>query len=113
MRDFQVAQSLKGVISQTQCKKIGGGRVAAREILLSVPGVTTLIWESKPYPFSDADLTQTGMIQLGDVLIDFVDRGIVSPQEAYMKANDKQAFLAMLKHRGLETGFEPGFVAAA
>ena len=34
-----LAESLKGVISQTLCKKIGGGRVAAREILLSIPAV--------------------------------------------------------------------------
>ena len=33
-----LAESLKGVISQTLCKKIGGGRVAAREILLSIAG---------------------------------------------------------------------------
>ncbi|MDQ6635072.1 MAG: PilT/PilU family type 4a pilus ATPase, partial [Gemmatimonadota bacterium] len=38
-----LAESLKGVISQTLCKKIGGGRVAAREVLLSIPAVTNLI----------------------------------------------------------------------
>ena len=35
-----LAESLKGVISQMLCKKKGGGRVAAREILLSVPAVS-------------------------------------------------------------------------
>ena len=33
-----LSESLRGVIAQTLCKKIGGGRVAAREILLSIPG---------------------------------------------------------------------------
>ncbi len=43
-----------------------------------------------------------GMIQLGDVLIDLVDQGLVEPQEAYMKSTDKNAFMTMLKTRGME-----------
>ena len=35
-----LSESLRGVIAQTLCKKIGGGRVAAREILLSIPAVS-------------------------------------------------------------------------
>src|SRR5256886_997898 len=38
-----LSESLKGVIAQTLCKKLGGGRVAAREILLSTPAVFALI----------------------------------------------------------------------
>src|SRR5205814_10276897 len=44
-----LAESLKGVISQVLCKKIGGGRVAAREILLSMPSITNLIREGKTF----------------------------------------------------------------
>ena len=44
-----LAESLKGVISQTLCKKIGGGRVAAREVLLSITAVTNLIREGKTF----------------------------------------------------------------
>ena len=53
-----LAESLKGVISQTLCKKIGGGRVAAREILLSIPAVTNLIREGKTFqiPTRHADV---------------------------------------------------------
>ena len=36
-----LSESLRGVISQTLCKKIGGGRVAAREILLTTPAIST------------------------------------------------------------------------
>src|SRR6267378_1429447 len=42
-----LSESLKGVISQTLCKKVGGGRVAAREILLSTPAISNLIREGK------------------------------------------------------------------
>lgn len=102
-----LADSLKGVISQTLCKKIGGGRVAAREILLSMPSVANLIREAKAFQIASVMQTsrKLGMIQLGDVLIDLVDQGIVEAQEAYMKATDKSAFVAMLKTRGHDIGF--------
>ena len=100
-----LAESLKGVISQTLCRKIGGGRIAAREILLSVPAVANLIREGKAFQIPSVMQTsrKLGMIQLGDVLIDLVDQGLVAPQEAYMKATDKSAFMNMLKARGHET----------
>jgi len=102
-----MADSLKGVISQTLVKKIGGGRVAAREILLSNAAVANLIREGKAFQIPSVMQTsrKLGMIQLGDVLIDLVDQGIVEPQEAYIKATDKGAFLAMLRGRGIDTAF--------
>ncbi|MGK2960539.1 MAG: PilT/PilU family type 4a pilus ATPase [Gemmatimonadaceae bacterium] len=102
-----LADSLKAVISQTLLKKIGGGRVAAREILLTVPAVSNLIREGKAFQIASVMQTsrRLGMIQLGDVLIDLVDQGQVEPQEAYMKATDKTAFASMLKTRGHDVGF--------
>jgi twitching motility protein PilT len=102
-----LADTLKGVISQTLCKKIGGGRVAAREILLSVPAVTNLIREAKAFQIPSVMQTsrKLGMIQLGDVLIDLVDQQLVEPKEAYMKATDKASFIAMLKNRGHDISF--------
>jgi twitching motility protein PilT len=102
-----LADTMKGVISQTLCKKIGGGRVAAREILLSVPAVSNLIREGKAFQIPSVMQTsrKLGMILIGDVLIDLVDQGQVAPQEAYMKATDKSAFAAMLKARGHDTAF--------
>jgi twitching motility protein PilT len=104
-----LADTLKGVISQTLCKKIGGGRVAAREILLSVPAVSNLIREGKAFQIPSVMQTsrKLGMIQLGDVLIDLVDQGLVEPKEAYMKSTDKNSFIAMLKNRGHDITFVP------
>jgi twitching motility protein PilT len=102
-----LADTLKGVISQTLCKKIGGGRVAVREILLSVPAVANLIREGKAFQIPSVMQTsrKLGMVLINDVLIDLVDNGIVEPKEAYMKATDKQSFLAVLKARGHDTAF--------
>ena len=104
-----LADCLKGVISQTLCKKIGGGRVAAREILLSVPALSNLIRERKSFQIPSIMQTsrKLGMIQLGDVLIDLVDQGLVEPKEAFMKSTDKASFMAMLKNRGHDVSFAP------
>jgi twitching motility protein PilT len=98
---------LKGVISQTLCRKIGGGRVAAREILLSLPAVSNLIREGKAYQLQSVMQTsrKLGMVLLGDVLIELVENGVVEAKEAYMKATDKTAFLTALKNRGHDISF--------
>src|SRR5207244_4281264 len=102
-----LAESLKGVISQTLCKKIGGGRVAAREILLSMPSVTNLIREGKTFQIPSVIQTskRLGMIPLNDALIQYVDAGVVEPREAFMKAVDKSSFVLMLKNRGIDVSF--------
>jgi twitching motility protein PilT len=102
-----LADSLRGVVSQCLCKKIGGGRVAAREILLSNPAVANLIREGKAFQLQSVMQTsrKAGMVLLGDVLLELVENGTVEPKEAYMKANDKPAFMLALKNRGHDTSF--------
>jgi twitching motility protein PilT len=102
-----LAESIKGVISQTLCKKIGGGRVAAREILLSTPSVTNLIREGKTFQIPSVIQTskRLGMVTLNDALIEHVDAKLVEPREGYMKSVDKTGFAQMLKTRGLDTSF--------
>ena len=105
-----LSESLKGVISQTLCKKIGGGRVAAREILLSIPAVSNLIREGKTFQIPSVMQTsrRLGMITLNDALIELVDDKKVEPKEAYMKAIDKASFTNLLKTRGHDIGFLEG-----
>jgi twitching motility protein PilT len=102
-----LSESLKGVISQTLCRKIGGGRVAAREILLTVPAISNLIREGKTFQIPSIMQTskRLGMVTLSDALIEYVDAGQVEPREAYMKAVDKAGFATMLRTRGHDTSF--------
>ena len=95
------------MISQTLCKKIGGGRVAAREVLLSIPSIANLIREGKTFQIASVIQTskRLGMVTLNDALIDLVDAGQVEAKEAYMKANDKTGFAHMLRNRGMEVSF--------
>jgi twitching motility protein PilT len=103
---MMLADSLKAVIAQTLLKKIGGGRVAAQEILLANPAVSNLIREGKTFQL--ASIMQTGrskgMILLNDALLDLVKRGLIEPGEAYLKAIDKENLLKAFQ--AADVGFE-------
>jgi twitching motility protein PilT len=98
-----LSTSLKGVISQTLCKKIGGGRVAAMEALFVNSAVANLIREGKIYQIPSIMQTgrKSGMTVLNDVLFKLVTDKQVTPEEAYMKAVDKPAFSALLKSKAI------------
>ena len=102
-----LSESLKGVISQVLCKKIGGGRVAAREIMLSTPSVSNLIREGKTFQLPSVLQTsrRLGMVTMNDALIELVESKQVEPQEAYLKATDKVGIINMLKQRGKDVSF--------
>ncbi len=97
-----LSESLKGVISQTLCKKTRGGRVAAREILLTTPAISNLIREGKTFQIPSIMQTskQLGMVTLNDALIELVEKQEISPDEAYMKSVEKTGLAASLKARG-------------
>jgi len=102
-----LSESLKGVISQVLCKKIGGGRVAAREIMLSTPSISNLIREGKTFQLPSVLQTskRLGMVTMNDALIELVDSKQVEAQEAYLKATDKVGIINMLKQRGKDVSF--------
>jgi twitching motility protein PilT len=105
-----LSESLKGVVSQVLCKKIGGGRVAAREILLVNNAVSNLIREGKTFQIPSIMQTskRLGMITMNDTLMDLVEKKLVEPKEAYMKSVDKSSFVASLKSKGHDTSFVEG-----
>jgi twitching motility protein PilT len=104
---IMLSESLRGVIAQILCRKIGGGRVAAREVLLSIPAISNLIREGKTFQIPSIMQTnrKTGMVTLNDALIDLVEAKLVEPKEAYLKAVEKSGFAAMLKAKRHDTSF--------
>jgi len=113
-----LAESLKGVISQMLCKKIGGGRVPVLEVLIGTPPVANLIREAKIFQIPSSMQTgkKYGMCLMNDSFLDLVKRKVVEPQEAYAKAVDKASLLAQFKKNNIDTSWapaEPGVPAAA
>jgi twitching motility protein PilT len=102
-----LAESLKGVIAQVLCRKQGGGRVAAKEILLSIPAVSNLIREGKTFQIPSIMQTNRkgGMVTLNDALMELVEAKTVEPREAYLKSAEKTAFAASLKAKRYDTSF--------
>ena len=102
-----LSESLRGVIAQTLCKKIGGGRVAAREVLLTIPAVSNLIREGKTFQIPSIMQVNRkgGMVTLNDALMELVDARLVEPKEAYMKSVEKAGFAAGLKAKKHDTSF--------
>jgi twitching motility protein PilT len=99
-----LAESLRGVIAQTLCKKIGGGRVAAYEILIGNSAVSNLIRQAKTFQLFSIMQTSrnSGMVTLNDSLLDLVKAKKVEPLEAYMKSVQKAEFKAALQKLGIE-----------
>ncbi|MEZ4262217.1 MAG: PilT/PilU family type 4a pilus ATPase [Polyangiaceae bacterium] len=98
-----LAGSLKGVVSQVLCKKNGGGRVAALEVLLGTSAVTSLVRDGKTHQLSSVMQTgkSHGMRTLNDALFELVQRGLVTSKEAYTKAVDKSGLLGAFQAAGI------------
>jgi len=89
-----LSESLRAVISQTLIKKVGGGRVAAHEIMIGVPAIRNLIREDKIAQMYSAIQTgmQHGMQTMDQCLQNLVNRGMITKQDAMEKAVDKNQF---------------------
>jgi twitching motility protein PilT len=100
---MMLSESLKAVVTQTLCKKIGGGRVAAREVLLANSAVSNLIREGKTFQL--ASIMQTGrgqgMQTLNDALLDLVRKKVILPEEALAKSVSKLELRKSLEAGGL------------
>ena len=83
-----LAESVQAIITQTLCKKIGGGRIAALEILLGTTAVRNLIREAKIHQIPGVMQTSKGlgMQLLTDTLIDLVNEGKITVDTAVEKS---------------------------
>ncbi|MGJ8649864.1 MAG: type IV pilus twitching motility protein PilT [Opitutaceae bacterium] len=91
---IMLADSLRAVVSQLLCQKVDGGRVAVHEILLMHSGLPHCIRKgalSSIRNIIDQNRDQ-GMISMDASLSELLDEGLISQEEAYMKAIDKARF---------------------
>lgn len=90
-----LSESLKAVISQTLMKKVGGGRVAAHEIMLGTPAINNLIREDKiPQMRSVIETSnKAGMQSLDQDLKRLIAQGLITKEDARKKAVVKTDFV--------------------
>jgi twitching motility protein PilT len=89
-----LSESLRAVISQTLLKRIGGGRVAAHEIMIGTPAIRNLIREGKIAQMYSAIQTgqAQGMQTLDQNLQELMMKGVITKEEARFKAVSKESF---------------------
>jgi twitching motility protein PilT len=98
----QLASSLVAVVSQVLCKKKGGGRIAAYEIMVNTTSIASLIRENKTFRITSDIQTgaNLGMITMDTHLMSLVNRELVAPDEAMEKAQDPTVMREKLQQLG-------------
>ena len=93
-----LAEVLRGVIAQSLCRRTGGGRIAALEVLVGSPAVSNLIREAKTHQLINAMQTGRGMgnTTLNEQLAELVFSEKIGPEEALAKAVDKADLIKRL-----------------
>lgn len=86
----QLASSVQAVISQVLCKKIGGGRVAGYEIMVTTTSIASLIRENKTFriPSDIQTGASLGMITMDTHLMSLYNKELITADEAVEKAQD-------------------------
>jgi twitching motility protein PilT len=109
-----LANSLRGVIAQLLLKKAdGSGRIAANEILIASPAVSAIIREGATHKLQDVIVAGKGhgMQFMDNAIFAVLEKGIVTPHEAFMKAIDKSRFKQFLPAEEKELGNSAGAAA--
>jgi len=95
-----LADGIRAIVGQVLFKRIDKpGRCVALEILIATPAARNLIRESKTYQIPSTIQTgkKYGMQLLDDAILDLLNKGWISADEAYTKSNDKSRFRPFLK----------------
>ena len=94
-----LSDSIRAVVAQVLFKRIDRkGRIPALEILIATPAVRNLIREQKTHQLASSMQTgkKYGMQVLDDAIMDLYNRGFISADDGYLKANEKQRFRPLL-----------------
>ena len=100
-----LAESLKGVVSQVLLRtKDGKGRIAAQEIMVGTSAISNLIRENKLHQIPSIIQTgkKDGMQLLDQHIMEHLMASLITPEQAYIKANNKQAFAKHLDEKPKE-----------
>ena len=93
---------VKAIVAQQLLPRVGGGRVAAVEVLLSTPALSAAVREGKTHQIQDVINSgkRLGMVAMDESLRTLVSKGTVAPMDALEKAIDKDSMRRWLKEQG-------------
>lgn len=96
-----LADGIRAVVAQTLFKRRDiKGRVAATEIMIGTPAVRNLIRESKTFQIPSMIQTgaKFGMQSMDDSIMELLKKKIITPDDAYAKAEEKSKFLPLMRN---------------
>ncbi len=108
-----LSNSLRGVLAQLLLKRADrAGRIAVNEILIANAAVAAIIREGATQKLQDVIVSgrAQGMQFMDDAIFALLQKGIVSPHEAFMKAIDKNRFKQYLPAEEAALGNAAGSV---
>jgi twitching motility protein PilT len=93
-----LAESLRGVVSQQLLYTIDGKRIIAQEILVGTPAIGNMIREGKTFqiPSIMQASKKDGMSTMDGSIMDLINKKLITPEEAYLKAQEKKTFEHLL-----------------
>lgn len=97
-----LAESLRCVISQTLCRRLAGGRVAAFETLLPTPAALSLLREGGGFqlPLGLQPGRAHGLSPMNDALAALVEKRVIDPREAVRRSPERATLKDMLERKG-------------
>jgi twitching motility protein PilT len=100
-----LADRFRGAVAQVLLHNTAGGRIAAREVLLSTATVTGLIADGQlqQLPRAIESGRKYGLVSLTDAFVQLLRDGAIDVRDAYRKTDDRAALLAALKRENIDT----------
>ncbi|MEE8416987.1 MAG: type IV pilus twitching motility protein PilT [Desulfobacterales bacterium] len=95
-----LADGIRAVVAQVLFKRVDiKGRIPALEVLIATPAVRNLIREGKTHMLAGSMQVgkKYGMQLLDDAIMELYEKGRISPDEAYAKANEKSRFRPLIR----------------
>lgn len=96
----QLSTSLIAVIAQALLPKIGGGRIASQEVMITNPAISNLIREDKVHQiYSQMQLNQTstGMTTQTQELVEFLRKKLISKDTAIQYSNKPDELIRIIE----------------
>jgi twitching motility protein PilT len=102
-----ISDTLRGVAAQMLLRKVGGGRIAARELLRNTYSVAALIADGSlaQIPRAMEQGRRAGMITFNESLFELVRDKAVDVREAYRHSPDRDALVKLFEREGMDTSF--------